>query len=86
MVPMGSVFVDCVGGSVCIIHCTDIEFIDVVDGDREAWSVNDPSAEVARTVIFRVGPSASRLIAPATVTTPVLLLIVNRPLSSFASE
>ena len=27
------------------------------------WSVNEPSADVARTVMFRVGPSASRSIA-----------------------
>ena len=36
-------------------------------------------AEVARTVILRVAPSASRSIAPATVTTPVLESIAKRP-------
>ena len=50
------------------------------------WSVNDPSAEVARTVILRAGPSASRSIAPATVTTPVLESMANRPPSLSCSE
>ena len=50
------------------------------------WSVKEPSAEVARTVMFRVGPSASRSIVPATVTTPVLASMVNRPPSSSCSE
>ena len=45
----------------------------------KTWSVYEASAEVARTVMFRVAPSASRSIAPATETTPVLLLIENRP-------
>ncbi len=35
-------------------------------------SVNEPSAEVARTVIVRFEPTISRLIGPATVTTPVV--------------
>ena len=50
------------------------------------WSVKEPSVEVARTVMFRVGPSASRSIVPATVTTPVLASMVNRPPSSSCSE
>ena len=49
------------------------------------WSVNDPSLLVARTVMFELGPSASRSIAPATVTTPVLASIANRPPSSSVS-
>ena len=45
----------------------------------KTWSVNEPSAEVARTVMLRLAPSASRSIAPATVTTPVLASMANRP-------
>ena len=45
----------------------------------KTWSVKEPSAEVARTVILRLAPSASRSIAPATVTTPVLAWMANRP-------
>ncbi len=73
-------------GRVRIAYCTNIEFIDVIDGDCVSLIVNDPSAEVARTVMLRVGPSVSRLMAPATVTTPVLLLIVNRPPSLLTNE
>ena len=45
----------------------------------KTWSVNEPSAEVARTVMLRLAPSASRSIAPATVTTPVLASMAKRP-------
>ncbi len=45
----------------------------------------EPSAEVARTVIAWVAP-ASRSMAPATVTTPVVLLMAKRPPASSVSE
>ena len=50
---------------------------------EKTWSVKEPSAEVARTVMLRLAPSASRSMAPATVTTPVLASIANRPPSLF---
>ena len=52
----------------------------------KTWSVNELSDEVARTVMLRLAPSVSRSIAPLTVTTPVLELIVKRPPSSSNSE
>ena len=56
-----------------------VELIDVIDGDRKDLVGYEPSAEVARTVMLRLAPSASRSIAPATVTTPVLASIAKRP-------
>ena len=56
-----------------------IELIDVVDGDREDLvgerSVGRGGSD--RDVV--AGAVASRSIAPATVTTPVLASIANRP-------
>jgi hypothetical protein len=39
----------------------------------------DPSAELARTVMFVVAPTTSRSMADATVTTPVIASIANSP-------
>ncbi len=63
----------------------DIELVGVVDGDGVARVAIEPSAEVARTVIAWVAP-ASRSMAPATVTTPVVLLMAKRPPASSVSE
>ncbi len=43
------------------------------------WVVTDPSLLAACTVIVRAGHRALRDRSPATVTTPVLASIVNRP-------
>ena len=53
---------------------------------EKTWSVCDPSLEVARTVMEREAPSASRSMAPATATTPVVLSIAKRPTSLSNSE
>jgi hypothetical protein len=53
---------------------------------EKVWSVNEPSAEVARTVMEREAPSASRSMAAATVTTPVVLSMANRPPSLFCKR
>ena len=53
---------------------------------EKTWSVCEPSLEVALTVMEREAPSASRSIAAATVTTPVLLSMAKRPPSLSNSE
>ena len=45
----------------------------------KAFTALDPSWEVAVTSIPSDTPTTSRLIAPATVTTPVVALIANLP-------
>ena len=53
---------------------------------EKTWSVCEPSLDVARTVMEREAPSASRSMAPATVTMPVALSIAKRPPSLSNSE
>ena len=43
------------------------------------WLEVEPSALVANTVMLVVGPTTSRSMADATVTTPVTASIANRP-------
>ena len=80
------VFVHFVGRAVDIGHRSDVEFIDIVDVDREdlvgerSIALSRPHGDVA------VAPSASRSIAPATVTIPVEESIANRPPSLSAAS
>ena len=51
----GDVLVDRIGGAVGVADGADVELVDVVHGDGEALGCsNEPSAEVARTVMVCV--------------------------------
>ncbi len=84
---IGGVFVHGVERGIRIADRSRIELVDVGHGDREACeSGSCRRVLVARTVIERLAPSASRSIAPATVTMPVLASMAKRPPSLLSKE